>query len=282
MSTLLKIKNLSVSAKSDQEILNITSDVSFSLNRGELFAIVGESGSGKSITALSIMGLLPKNFYISSGSIEFEDKNLTDISADEKRNIIGSKISMIFQDPLTALNPLLTIGPHQLSGGMRQRVMIASAISMKPELLIADEPTTALDVTVQASIMRLIKKLCQENNSSLLLISHNLSLVRNTCSSVAVMYSGSIQESGLCENIFTNPMHPYTKMLLSCLPKMNSSEKLISIAGTPPAPSERPSGCSFNPRCPKATKICREQIPDLKEIQKGHFVRCFNLETKNE
>lgn len=323
MSTLLKIKNLSVSAKSDQEILNITSDVSFSLNRGELFAIVGESGSGKSITALSIMGLLPKNFYISSGSIKFEDKNLTDISADEKRNIIGSKISMIFQDPLTALNPLLTIGfqvsenlithgkmkkkealeesakllekvgisnskerlssyPHQLSGGMRQRVMIASAISMKPELLIADEPTTALDVTVQASIMRLIKKLCQENNSSLLLISHNLSLVRNTCSSVAVMYSGSIQESGLCENIFTNPMHPYTKMLLSCLPKMNSSEKLISIAGTPPAPSERPSGCSFNPRCPKATKICREQIPDLKEIQKGHFVRCFNLETKNE
>ena len=321
MSKLLNVKNLCVSAKDDKNTINIISDVSFSLNKGELFAIVGESGSGKSISVLSLMGLLPKNFYISSGSIEFEGKSLINISADEKRNIIGSKISMIFQDPLTALNPLLTIGfqvsenlithgkmkkkealeesakllekvgisnskerlssyPHQLSGGMRQRVMIASAISMNPELLIADEPTTALDVTVQASIMRLIKKLCQENNSSLILISHNLSLVKNTCSSVAVMYSGSIQESGLCENVFNNPIHPYTKMLISCLPKMNSSEKLVSIAGTPPSPSERPNGCPFNPRCPKTTKICKEQVPELKEIEEGHFVRCFNVEAK--
>ena len=322
MSTFLKVNNLCISAKTDEKILNIVSDVSFTLKKGELFAIVGESGSGKSITVLSLMGLLPKNFYISSGSVDFESKDLINIPANEKRNIIGSKISMIFQDPLTALNPLLTIGfqvsenlithgkmkkktaleesaklleqvgitnskerlssyPHQLSGGMRQRVMIASAISMKPELLIADEPTTALDVTVQASIMRLIKKLCKENNSSLILISHNLSLVKNTCSSVAVMYSGSIQESGLCETVFTNPIHPYTKMLISCLPKMDSSEKLMSIAGTPPTPSERPNGCSFNPRCPKATDICRKETPKLREVEKGHFVRCFNLEAKN-
>ena len=319
MSKLLTVKNLCISAKSDKETVDIISDVSFSLKKGEMFAIVGESGSGKSITALSIMGLLPKNFYISSGYIEFNGKDLIDISTKDRRNIIGSKISMIFQDPLTALNPLLTIGfqvsenliihgkmkkrdaleesakllekvgitnskerlssyPHQLSGGMRQRVMIASAISMKPELLIADEPTTALDVTVQASIMRLIKKLCKDNDSSLMLISHNLSLVKNTCSSVAVMYSGSIQESGLCEDVLTNPLHPYTKMLISCLPKMDSSEKLISISGTPPAPSERPNGCSFNPRCPNAKDICRKKTPELKEVKKGHFVKCFNLE----
>lgn len=313
---IIEIKKVGVSLCQDGGKTEILRDVSFSIGKGELFAVVGESGSGKSVTALTIMGLLPRSFKTDSGKALFRGENLLTVGEKRMRELRGDRISMIFQDPLTALNPLLKIGfqiteslivhnhnskkdamdkavfllekagiqdvrrcldsyPHQLSGGMRQRVMIASALACDPDLLIADEPTTALDVTVQASIMRLIKGLCAENGTALMLISHNLSLVRNTCSRAAVVYSGSVMETCSCSELFENPLHPYTKMLISCLPKIGSSERLVSIAGSPPIPSKRPEGCPFNPRCPKALDICRKEEPPSLDMGGGHIVKCF-------
>lgn len=320
---VIDVRSLSVLFRSDGKDVGILRDVSFSIGKGELFAVVGESGSGKSITALSIMSLLPRGFRISSGSVRFFGEELAGASQRRMMSLRGDRIAMIFQDPLTALNPLLTIGfqiseslvlhrhvskkegldraaellekvgipdgrdrlssyPHQLSGGMRQRVMIASAVSCEPDLLIADEPTTALDVTVQASIMRLIKRLCSERGTALMLISHNLSLVRNTCSKVAVMYSGSVQEACPSAELFERPLHPYTRMLIECLPKIDGSERLKSIGGSPPSPAMRPAGCPFNPRCPSVMDVCRERVPDFAEVSGGHFVRCFLYDGKTD
>lgn len=313
---VIEIKNLSVSLKEDKKNIKILEEVSFIVNSGEAFAIVGESGSGKSVTALSIMRLLDRDFIIDSGSILFNSQDLVKMSQRDLQNLRGKDISMIFQDPLTALNPLLTIGfqiseslvkhkiiskkdalsvsakllekvgitaskervysyPHQLSGGMRQRVMIASAVSCSPKLLIADEPTTALDVTVQASIMKLIEKMMRETGTALILISHNLSLVKNVCLKAAVMYSGTIVEQALCGDLFSNPAHPYTETLISCVPVFSYDKTLSAIKGSPPLPFNRPSGCAFHPRCPKALKICSFEKPKMEEISKGHFVRCF-------
>jgi len=312
---LLDIKDLSVSLRNGNDTLNVINNISLSVKSGDLFAIVGESGSGKSVTSLTIMDLLPSNFFVSFGSILFENQELLSMSKEKRRALKGLKAGMIFQDPLTALNPLMTVGlqiaenimlhkktpkkealnkaglllekvgikdgisrtgdyPHQLSGGMRQRVMIAMAISCNPSLLIADEPTTALDVTVQAGVMSLIKDLCASESMALLLISHNLALVKSYCLKTAVMYCGMIAETGLSENIFKNPKHPYTRGLISCLPSMFSCKKITSIQGQPPSLSDRPAGCFFHPRCNEKKQICEKETPKISVIDDSHSVRC--------
>ena len=312
---ILNIENLSVSFKSETHIVNVINDVSFSIDSGDLFALVGESGSGKSITSLTVMDLLPVNFFVKTGTILWNGENLLDMPSEKRRKLKGDQIGMVFQEPLTALNPLMTIGmqiaeniilhkkkskkealdiaalllnkvdikggkdrldnyPHELSGGMRQRVMIAMAIACNPSLLIADEPTTALDVTVQAGVMKLIKDLCLSQNMALLLVSHNLALVKSYCKKTLVMYGGMILECGNSGQIFTNPKHPYTKGLISCLPSLNSSKKIISITGQPPSLYNRPDGCLFHPRCSEKTEICETTIPKVNVIDSENWVRC--------
>lgn len=314
-SNILDIKNLSVSLKSETDNINVINDVSFSLNSGDLLALVGESGSGKSITSLTIMDLLPVNFFVKNGEIFWDGKSLLEMPKNERRKLKGSQMGMIFQDPLTALNPLMTVGmqiaenimlhekkskkealntasillekvgiqnslerindyPHELSGGMRQRVMIAMAISCNPSLLIADEPTTALDVTVQAEVMKLIKDLCISQNMALLLISHNLELVKSYCRKTLIMYGGMILEGGESSQIFTSPSHPYTKGLISCLPSISSSKKIISIMGHPPSIYNRPEGCLFHPRCKEKKDICEKEMPKIQAISNENWVRC--------
>ncbi len=293
--------------------------VSFSIRGGRSLGIVGESGSGKSITSLSIIRLLPRPGKMVSGRLLFEGRTLSDLSEKEMRTIRGRDIAMIFQDPLTALNPVLTVGaqiaenilmhekisrkeamertallmdmvripcgrsrlkdyPHQFSGGMRQRVMIAMALACNPRLLIADEPTTALDVTIQAQIMELIANLIRERTMSMLLITHNLGLVKKVCEEVAVMYLGTIVESSDTENLFVSPLHPYTQGLLSSIPRLKGAggERLIPIQGQPPSPRMRPEGCVFHTRCnKKIAHRCDRDDPPCVEAEKGHKVRCF-------
>ncbi len=318
---LLAVDNLSVSLKTKDGIFNIIDNISFSLNSGEILGLVGESGSGKSITSLAIIDLLPLNLFIQSGSIYFKNKNILDMTPDERRALKGAEIGMIFQDPLTALNPLMTVGmqvaenlifhknmnvkaalesagkllekagisdgkarvksyPHQFSGGMRQRVMIAMALACSPDFLIADEPTTALDVTVQASVMKLIKNLCLTNGTALLLISHNLELVRHFCDSIAVMYAGQIVEKTSAQEIFSNPFHPYTSALMACLPSIYSDKKIKPIEGIPPSVFSRPTGCFFHPRCSKKLDLCINKMPQIIEHIPGHFVRCHLYDRK--
>ncbi len=315
MSPLLDVKNLSVFFKTGTGVFKVLNDVSLSIRKGELFALVGESGSGKSITSLAVMDLLPNNFSVGEGSIFFDSLDISAIPPSSRRLLKGGKMGMVFQDPLTALNPLMTIGnqiaenivfhkkvspaealntaagllskvgiadgasrindyPHQLSGGMRQRVMIAIAISCSPSLLIADEPTTALDVTVQASVMRLIKELCESEKMALLLISHNLALVKQYCSSTAVMYAGMIQETGPSGAVFSSPLHPYTKGLISCLPSMSASGKIDSIPGQPPSVFFKPQGCLFHPRCSRKMPECETHVPEMRSVGGAHSVRC--------
>lgn len=312
-SSLLDIKNLSVSFKTDKEPLKVVSDLSFGIKKSEVFGLVGESGCGKSLTALSILRILPGNAF-AEGEIFFNDKNLLTVGEDEMRRIRGKDISMIFQEPMTSLNPVLTIGyqiaealtahfdiskkeamyrtvallkavripspelrikdyPHQMSGGMRQRVMIAMAIACNPQLLIADEPTTALDVTIQAQILELLQGLRKERDMSVLLITHDLSIISEQADRVAIMYAGRIMELANVDELFMNPLHPYTKGLLESLPVAKGAA-LKPITGFVPTPDQFPEGCKFSDRCNLASDICLGHEPELREISKNHFVRC--------
>ena len=325
---LLNVKDLAVGFHTYRGDIHAVRGVSFSVNEGEIIGIVGESGCGKSVTSHAIMGLLPEeNSFIEKGSINFAGKNLVNLSNEEWRKIRGKDIAMIFQDPMTSLNPVLTIGyqlmesirihsnmnnaeirseaikllqavgisapeerlqryPHEFSGGMRQRVMIAMALAGRPKLLIADEPTTALDVTIQAQIMELLKKLRKELNMSIILISHDLGVIADICDRVNVMYAGEIAETGTASEIFHNPQHPYTKGLLKALPKINANrqEKLAVIDGQPPDLLYEVKGCGFFPRCEYAMKVCQEYRPDLEKInnENKHCVRCWLLEKKRQ
>jgi len=314
---LLELRNLRTEFHTEEGIIPALNDVSFSLDSGETLGIVGESGCGKSVTALSIMGLLPYSGKIRSGSIHFKGQDLLQKSEKEMRGIRGKEISMIFQEPMTSLNPVYTIGnqlveaimihqkidkqtamkkavealrmvripspekrvkeyPHQLSGGMRQRVMIAMSLACNPQVLIADEPTTALDVTIQAQILKIMGALKDELGTAIILITHDLGVVAEMAQRVLVMYGGKVVEQGLVEAIFENPLHPYTEGLLKSIPSVDQDkEKLHVIKGSVPHPLRLPKGCSFNPRCPYAIDLCREKAPELTETESNHFVRCW-------
>ncbi|MBH0164225.1 ABC transporter ATP-binding protein [Fictibacillus sp. 7GRE50] len=318
---LIELRNLSLEFHSRKKVAKAVNDISLDVYRAETVAILGESGSGKSATALAIMGLLPKpGGVISGGEILFEGKDLVKLSEAERRKLYGESLSIIFQDPLSALNPVLTVGyqigealrkrknlskketekrvielmklvripdaenrykqyPYQFSGGMQQRVMIALALAMDPKLLIADEPTTALDVTVQAQIMRLLKDLQNRNHMGLILISHDLGVVAENADRVAVMYAGHIVETGDVETIFRNPAHPYTVGLMASIPSSTQNgERLKSIEGLPPNLADPPTGCAFHPRCFMATELCRQKEPVLLEILPGRKSACHFAE----
>ena len=315
---LLDIQGLSTYFHMETSIAKAVEDVSFYIDSGETLGLVGESGCGKSVTSLSIMRLIPSPpGKIEKGRILFRNRDLISISEAEMRKVRGNDIAMIFQEPMTSLNPVFTIGsqiieavvlhqevgkkearnrtvemlklvgisdpeqrideyPHQLSGGMRQRVMIAMALSCNPDLLIADEPTTALDVTIQAQIMGLIAKLKDEFNMSILLITHNLGVIAESTERMAVMYAGRIVEEGITPDIFDDPGHPYTKGLIKSVPRLDTLlDRLSVIEGTVPDAADLPSGCPFNPRCPLADKHCREELPELEIIDNNHRARCF-------
>ena len=290
-------------------------DVSFSLERGKIHALVGESGCGKTISAMSILGLLPKKAKITSGIITFEDENLLKLSGKSMQHIRGKKIALIPQDPMTSLNPLFTIGyqllevikihqslsgepahkkaiealeavqipcaeerlksyPHELSGGMKQRAIIAMALACNAEVLIADEPTTALDVTIQAQIMDLINKIKSECNTAVLLITHDLALVREYADVVSVMYAGRIVECAPAGEFFKNPRHPYSIALLNSIPE-NRGKILETVNGQPPSIRQDISGCRFHPRCKNVMDICSKEVPALLDIASGHLCACF-------
>jgi oligopeptide transport system ATP-binding protein len=294
--------------------------ISFDIDRGEIVGIVGESGSGKTMTALSLLRLVPDPGRITSGEILYGDKDVVQMTDDEIREFRGNEIAMIFQDPMTSLNPVLRVGfqiqeamaahrrfsrqqardrvlpllqrvripaakervrdfPHQFSGGMRQRAMIAMGVSNEPSLLIADEPTTALDVTVQASIIELVKDLSRELRAAVILITHNMALVASLCNRVLVMYAGRIVEEGPTRAIFKNPQHPYTWSLLRSMPRVNESEheRLISIRGLPPDLSNMPPGCKFHPRCKFRIDRCMTDEPPLDTVDTGQKARCWVL-----
>jgi oligopeptide transport system ATP-binding protein len=321
MNPLLAISDLSVTFATDRGQVQALDGVSLSLNAGETLAVVGESGSGKSVTALSIMGLLGDSGRVSDGSIEFDGEDLTKVSGQRLREIRGNQIAFIFQEPMSSLNPVLTIGtqvaepiwlhhkkswseafeqagellrrvaipdavnrledyPHQFSGGMRQRVMIAMALACQPKLIIADEPTTALDVTVQAQILSLLKNLTKEANSSLILITHDLGVVARYADNVAVMYGGRVIETASARELYKNPQHPYTEGLMASIPKLDGDpgSSLYTIEGQPPDLSNLPPGCSFNPRCPHAQDKCIMTKPTLSEVAPNHLRACFGYE----
>ncbi len=316
-NSLLQVKNLKTYFHTENGVIPSVDGVTFELNKGETIAVVGESGSGKSVTSLSIMSLVGSPGRIEGGEINFEGKDLTKASKREMRNLRGNEISMIFQEPLTSLNPIFTVGnqiseaiilhqkvnkkvakeksiemlkkvgipradkvfdsyPHSLSGGMRQRVMIAMALSCNPKLLIADEPTTALDVTIQAQILELMRGLTREYGTSIMLITHDLGVVAEMVDKVIVMYAGQVVEHTDVFTLFREPKHPYTKGLLDSTPKIHElKEELQSIEGAVPSPQDFPLGCRFHPRCPYATDKCVEEAPQLKEVSVGHKVRCW-------
>ena len=320
---LLKVKDLKTYFYTHEGIVKAVDAVNFTINKGETLGIVGESGSGKSVTALSIMRLIPQPpGKIVSGDIIFHDKNLCNLSEREMRKIRGRKISMIFQEPMTSLDPVFTIGheiietillhqnvtkkeankkaihmlqvvgipdahkrmknyPHELSGGMRQRIMIAMALSCNPELLIADEPTTALDVTIQAQILRLMNDLKKEFNTSVLMITHDLGVISEMCDYVAVMYAGHIVEYSDIFSIFENPMHPYTKGLNKSIPRMDKDRKnLDTIRGIVPNLLNLPPGCPFNSRCDYAFDKCFKEMPELVEVKPNHLVKCHLVDKR--
>lgn len=314
---LLEISGLKTYFFAHGRVLKAVDDVSISVSSGRVLGLVGESGCGKTVTGLSVLRLVPPPGRIVSGKIMFEGKDLLGLSDYEMRSIRGARIAMIFQEPMTALNPVFTVGsqiaevitthtpiskkealdraaellksvgipspekrlkdyPHQFSGGMRQRVMIAMAIALKPALIIADEPTTALDVTIQAHILELLGRIQQEMGMAMILITHDLGLIAERTNDVAVMYAGKIVEQAGTEELFLNPMHPYTRGLMASIPRPGETKKnkLSTIAGSVPRLDALPSGCAFGPRCEIRTKRC-EQPPELVEIRPGHLVRCW-------
>ncbi|WP_313755781.1 ABC transporter ATP-binding protein [Tissierella sp.] len=312
---LLRLDNLSVEYKVKGGYLSAVKNVNLTINRGEIFAIVGESGCGKSTIAHSIMRLLPDHNEIIRGNIYFKGENLNDMTSSQMEKIRGKHIGMIFQNPLDSLNPVYTTGaqvaeaiymdnknrlevwqqvvrlykdvkmpdpekrvhsfPHELSGGMRQRVMIAMMISRNPELLIADEPTTALDVTIEAQILEIIKELKREFSTSIMLITHNFGLVAEVADRIGVMYAGEMIEQGDVFEIFENPMHPYTRLLMKALPRKTKAEgRLQTIDGTVPRLTDIKPGCRFANRCPYAKELCFNIEPRTKNVSKNHFFRC--------
>ncbi len=316
MDSLLKVEGLQVQFQTKKGVNTSVDGVSFSIGKGEILGIVGESGCGKSVTSLSILQLLGTNAKISQGSIKLSGRELLGLSEEEMCKIRGNEIAMIFQDPMTALNPTLTIGeqlieplvihqgyskadarkeavevlkkvgiaapekrmkeyPHQLSGGMRQRIMIAMAVSCAPKLLIADEPTTALDVTIQAQILELMLELRQNMETAIILITHDMGVVAETADNILVLYAGKVVEYGSVKDIFNAPKHPYTQGLLSSIPPLQEDvEELNTIEGTVPAPGQMPAGCRFGPRCPHAGEHCRRGQPGLYPVE-GALVSCF-------
>lgn len=318
MEKMLQIKNLHVQFSTYGGRVQAVRGVSFDLHKGETLAIVGESGCGKSVTSQSIMRLIPTPpGRITSGSILFKGQDLTKLSEKKMRDIRGADISMIFQDPMTALNPTLRVGeqiaenimqheniskekanekafetlelvgipnpkerlkqyPHEFSGGMRQRIVIAMALVCNPEVLIADEPTTALDVTIQAQILELFKDIQQKTDVSIVLITHDLGVVAQVADRVAVMYAGKIVEIGTRRDIFYTPQHPYTKGLLRSVPRLDLYEsELVPIAGSPPDLFAPPSGCSFAPRCPYVMEVCDRMYPASTKLKESHQVHCW-------
>ena len=314
---LLEVKKLNVSFKTGKDVIKVVSDLSLSVNEGERLGIVGESGSGKSVTSLAIMQLLPANTETVTGEILFNGENLLETGDTKMQSIRGNHISMIFQEPMTSLNPIHTCGkqiaesvllhsnatkkeaygralellklcgipapeqrmreyPHQLSGGMRQRIMIAIALACDPELLIADEPTTALDVTIQAQILELMKKLGDDRKLATIMITHDLGIVYDFCDRVIVVYTGEVVEAAPVHELFDNPQHPYTKGLIAALPQLGTSvERLEAVAGVVPDAKDMPSGCHFAPRCKYATDRCVFEHPGLVTTASGRQVRCF-------
>ncbi len=322
-NNILEIKNLHTYFYTDSGVIKSVDGVDIELREGSTLGIVGESGSGKSVTALSVMGLLMGTTgKVADGEILFEGRDLTKLNDEERRKMRGEKISMIFQEPMTSLNPVMKIGdqitecilmhnsiskqeawdravemlkltgvprvermmkeyPFQLSGGQRQRVMIAMALVCKPKILIADEPTTALDVTIQAQILDLMENLKQKIGTSILFITHDLGVVAEICDDVVVMYSGRVVEKGDVKSIFANPSHPYTKGLLASIPKLGAcAEELESIPGNVPNPKSMPQGCKFAPRCSCAFDKCREEEPGFYDVGGGHMSRCWLCEKK--
>ena len=324
---LLSIKNLSTYFYTEQGLVKAVQDVSFDIPKGKTLAVVGESGCGKSVTALSVMRLIPwPPGKIVEGEILFKDESLLKTGEHRMRQIRGNDIAMIFQEPMTSLNPVFTVGnqiveavklhqktsgaeawdiavdmmrkvgiadperrvgeyPHQMSGGMRQRVIIAMALCCGPELLIADEPTTALDVTIQAQILELLRQLQQETNMSIMLITHDLGVVAENADDIVVMYASRVVETATAEQLFEKPLHPYTQGLLRSLPRLNESkERLDVIGGTVPNPIDFPSGCKFHPRCPVGCndQKCQTQEPPLKEMTAGRCVACWYAEGYEE
>lgn len=316
---LLEVKHLHTFFKTRKGIVKAVNDVSYSLEQGRTIGIVGESGSGKSVSAMSILRLLDGNGYIDSGEVIFEGQDLTKLKIDELYKIRGDKISVIFQEPMTSLNPVFTIKkqiaepfiihrgmkkkqaeqevikmleavqipnpeavarqyPHQLSGGMRQRVMIAMALACRPKILIADEPTTALDVTIQAQILRLMNDLQRENGTSIIFITHDLGVINEMADDVVVMYCGQVVEQSSARVIFTDCKysHPYTEGLMYSIPRLEDmSKRLEPIPGAVPHPLALPKGCKFAPRCKYCTQKCIDEEPTLQEIVSGQFIRCF-------
>ena len=318
---LLEIQNLSVQYEVNKVVVQAVNSLDLSVNEGECVGLVGETGAGNTTTALSIMGLIPNPpGRIVSGSIKYEGEELIVAREKRLRQIRGREISMIFQDPMTSLNPVLKVGdqimevillhekmtkaeatvkaqkmlemvgipanryeeyPHQFSGGMKQRVMIACALACNPHLLIADEPTTALDVTIQAQVLELIADLKKNFNTAMLMITHDLGVVGEVCDKVAVMYAGSIVEKGSVREVYKHTLHPYTQGLFDSLPNLDEdTDRLKPIAGMMPDPSNLPKGCAFAPRCPKATERCLQERPAAIEMRPDHFVACFNPNTE--
>ena len=320
MDYLLEIDDLHTYFKTKKGTVKAVNGVSYRVEAGKTLGIVGESGSGKSVSAMSILKLLDGNGYIDSGEIKFKGRNLVECSQNDMYQIRGNEISVIFQEPMTSLNPVYTIEkqlnevylthqkiskeeaskkslemlnavkipnaksimkqyPHQLSGGMKQRVVIAMALACSPALLIADEPTTALDVTIQAQVLEMINDLKNRLKTSVLLITHDLGIVAECCQKVAVMYAGEIVEYGSLGDIFKKTSHPYTMGLFRSIPSLTRKEKRLSpIDGLMPDPAKLPEGCCFHPRCPYADDICKKCHPELSDTGNGHKVRCFHLE----
>ena len=315
---LLSVRNLQTHFRTEEGLFRAVDGVSFEIGRGQTLGVVGESGCGKSVTALTLMGLVPQPpGEIAGGEILFDGRDLLKLGGDAMRRLRGDRIAMIFQEPMTSLNPVYTVGeqiteailahrdvsaeearrlaiemlekvripspekrvddyPHHMSGGMRQRVMIAMALACAPDLLIADEPTTALDVTIQAQILDLMRQLKAESNAAILLITHDLGVVAELVDHVVVMYAGKVVESAPVADLFADPQHPYTIGLLGSIPRLDEGrDRLAAIEGRVPSPYAPPSGCRFNPRCPFAIDRCREESPPLTEVRPGHRSACW-------
>lgn len=317
---LLDVRNLEVQYTSNGEIVRAVNSVTFTLNKGETLGLVGETGAGKTTIAKTIMRILPDPpAKIVGGSIKLDGEDILNVPEKRMREIRGQKVSMIFQDPMTALNPVFTVGaqieeviklhnkdftkqqivdkaaemldvvgisrdryneyPHQFSGGMKQRIIIAMALACNPELLLADEPTTALDVTIQAQVLDTMLRLKEKLGTAMIMITHDMGIVAEVCDLVAVVYAGEIVEFGPKEELFDDPTHPYTIGLFNCIPDINKDvEFLTTIPGLPPNPANLPTGCHFNPRCPYATEQCRTENPRATELTERHYVRCFNID----
>ena len=313
--SLLRIEDLTIHFPTEEGDVRAVNGVSLSVEAGQTLGLVWETGAGKTTTALGILRLVPEPGQVESGSIIYKDRDIMTMSEKEVQDIRGNEISMIFQDHMTALNPVMTVGdqvaevilrhqnctkveaqqrmidilgkvgigpdrasdyPHQFSGGMKQRVVIAIALACNPKLLLADEPTTALDVTIQAQVMRMINDLKREFNTSMILITHDLGIVAESCDQVAIMYAGEIVEYGSLEGIFDHTAHPYTKGLFNSIPSLDKdTERLQPIQGLMPDPANLPEGCKFHPRCPYAVEACAQQHPGMTELTPGHLCRCL-------